>query len=359
MLPGKRSFYSRDAAAVLGFMDEVASDGSCSDYEDYVDESDIDLDNQEVDCDCSELFEPPRPLDRTELTSSVSAVTGEPPNIKIYLNKIYISIIIIYFIYYISASSTNTPLPNKLQVQENFHYHYYYNCCFPIASTFSTIPTTATPTSSVLTTSTAFLQTSTLSTTHPTSTHNSPTSTAVSAVLQTSTLSTTHSTLNAPPTFNAVSDSHILSTTTNSISNSVPLPLNTLSTNTPNSSGSRIAIPRKINCKKKSIGNVIVYYCLSIIAYTFTAVPGVTVQMNGKEPIDFFHLFFTPEVKKLIHVETTRYAEQRISNSQTHLQQHKHARAHAWIKNPMKPEEVDPFLAIIILMGLVGFPTIR
>ena len=76
MLPGKRSFYSRDAAAVLAYMDEVASDGCCSDYEDYVDESDIDLHNQEVDCD---LFEPPRPLDRTELTSSVSAaVTGEP-----------------------------------------------------------------------------------------------------------------------------------------------------------------------------------------------------------------------------------------------------------------------------------------
>ena len=206
------------------------------------------------------------------------------------------------------------------------------------------------------------METSTSSTTHPTSTRNSPTSTAVSAVLQTSTLSTTHSTSNAPPTspptFTAVSD-HVPSTTTNSISNSVPLPMNTLSTNTPNSSGSRIAIPRKINCKKKSIGNVIVYYYLSIIAYTFTAVPGVTVQMNGKEPIDFFHLFFTPEVKKLIHVETTRYAEQRISNSQTHLEQHEHARAHAWIKNPMKLEEVDPFLAIIILMGLVGFPTIR
>ena len=244
-------------------MDDVASDGSCSDYEDYIDESDIDLNNQEVDCDCSELFEPSRPSDRTELTSSVSAaVTGEPhPISKFYFNKIYISIII-YFIYYISASSTNTPLPSKLQVQENFHYHYYYNCCFPIASTFSTIPTTATPTSSVLTTSTAFLQTSTSCTTHPTSTRNSPTSTAVSAVLQTSTLITTHSTSNAPPTspptFTAVSDP-VLSTTTNSISNSVPLPLNTLSTSTPNSSGSRIVIPRKINCKKKSIGNVIVY----------------------------------------------------------------------------------------------------
>ena len=90
MLPGKRSFYSRDAAAVLAYMDEVASDGSCSDYEDYIDDSYIDLDNQEVDCDCSELFEPPRPLDRTELTSSVSAaVTGEPhPISKFYLNKI-------------------------------------------------------------------------------------------------------------------------------------------------------------------------------------------------------------------------------------------------------------------------------
>ena len=87
MLPGKRSFYSRDAAEVLAYMDEVASDGSCSDYKDYIDESNIDFDNQEVDC--SELFEPPRPLDRTllnELTSSVSAaVTGEPHPISKFI----------------------------------------------------------------------------------------------------------------------------------------------------------------------------------------------------------------------------------------------------------------------------------
>ena len=41
----------READAVRAYMDEVASDGSCSDYEDYVHESDIDLDNQEVDWD--------------------------------------------------------------------------------------------------------------------------------------------------------------------------------------------------------------------------------------------------------------------------------------------------------------------
>ena len=89
MLPGKRSFYSRDAAAVLAYMDEVASDGSCSDYEDYIDESNIDFNNQEVHCDCSELFELPRPFDRTllnELTSSVpAAVTGEPHPISKFI----------------------------------------------------------------------------------------------------------------------------------------------------------------------------------------------------------------------------------------------------------------------------------
>ena len=39
--------------------------------------------------------------------------------------------------------------------------------------------------------------------------------------------------------------------------------------------------------------------------------------------------------------------------------QHKHARGNAWKKNPVLPEEVDPLVAIIVLMGLVSYPTVR
>ena len=83
------------------------------------------------------------------------------------------------------------------------------------------------------------------------------------------------------------------------------------------------------------------------------------MPMNGKKPIDFFRLFFTHEVKELIYRESTRYAEQQLAASEEYLEQHKHARGHSWKKNPVKIEEVDPLLAIIILMGLVSFPTIR
>ena len=48
---------SRDAKAVFAFLDEIASDGSCSEYEDYEDEE---FDCTENDCDGSALFSPPR-----------------------------------------------------------------------------------------------------------------------------------------------------------------------------------------------------------------------------------------------------------------------------------------------------------
>ena len=81
--------------------------------------------------------------------------------------------------------------------------------------------------------------------------------------------------------------------------------------------------------------------------------------MVGKQPIDFFKLFFSDNVKKLIHLETTRYAEQQLAASEEYLQEHRHARGHSWTKNPMTIEEVDPLLAVLILMGLVNYPTIR
>ena len=77
--------------------------------------------------------------------------------------------------------------------------------------------------------------------------------------------------------------------------------------------------------------------------------------MEGKQPIDFFRLFFGDDVKKLILSETTRYAEQQLAASEEYLEAHKHAWGHAWRKTPMDMAEVDPLLA----MGLFSFPTVR
>ena len=65
-------------------------------------------------------------------------------------------------------------------------------------------------------------------------------------------------------------------------------------------------------------------------------------------------------IAKIKNINTAiRYAEQKLAASKSHLETHKHARGHAWIKHPMLMEEVEPLLAMIIMMGLVSLPTIR
>ena len=92
--------------------------------------------------------------------------------------------------------------------------------------------------------------------------------------------------------------------------------------------------------------------------YPFTAVPGIKAAV-GEKPLDFFNLFFTPDVKEHIHTETCRYAQQQLEINEEYLQQHTHARAHEWKRNPMKLEEVNTFLSILIVIGVLGFPTLR
>ena len=91
----------------------------------------------------------------------------------------------------------------------------------------------------------------------------------------------------------------------------------------------------------------------------FTATPGVVPDMEDKEPIDFFHLFFDQRVLDLIHRETTRYTNQYLEREKEHLDTHPRARAHEWYKAPLTLKEVEVFLALIIAMGICGFPTLR
>ena len=81
--------------------------------------------------------------------------------------------------------------------------------------------------------------------------------------------------------------------------------------------------------------------------------------MNRKLPVDFFNLFFTSEVKNLIYTETVRYAEQMLTLSEVHLNEHPKACGHEWIRTPMQREEVDPLQATITTMEIMGFSTVR
>ena len=103
----------------------------------------------------------------------------------------------------------------------------------------------------------------------------------------------------------------------------------------------------------------------SITATTSTSVPSLSVQpgvvpnMDGKSPVDFFRLLFDERVFNLIYEETTRYATQYLEKNKEYLESHPHARAHEWTKHPLKPKEIDAFFALVIGMGICGYPSIR
>ena len=81
--------------------------------------------------------------------------------------------------------------------------------------------------------------------------------------------------------------------------------------------------------------------------------------MEDKAPIDFFRLFFGGQVLSLIHTETQRYTEQYLQREKEHLEKHPKARAHDWKRAPLLLKEIEVFLAIIIAIGICGFPTLR
>ena len=60
----------------------------------------------------------------------------------------------------------------------------------------------------------------------------------------------------------------------------------------------------------------------------FTGVPGIVVNMEDKDPIDFFHLFLDRWVLDLLHKETMRYTDQYLEREREFLQKHPKARAH-------------------------------
>ena len=94
------------------------------------------------------------------------------------------------------------------------------------------------------------------------------------------------------------------------------------------------------------------------IAHSFTSHPGLSSEaQNCETPLDYFHLFLTEEIKELILTET-RYAEQNMPPEQ-YLRSHPDARENEWRRKPMKLEEVDTFLATVIITGIMGFPKLR
>ena len=96
-----------------------------------------------------------------------------------------------------------------------------------------------------------------------------------------------------------------------------------------------------------------------LLHYPFTLSLGLNLDMTNKPPLAFFNLYFTSAVKHLIYVKSVRCAEQVIASMESYLHDHPNTCGHDWRRNSMKHEEVHPLLAIIITMGVVGYPSMR
>ena len=84
----------------------------------------------------------------------------------------------------------------------------------------------------------------------------------------------------------------------------------------------------------------------------FTGTPGLKIQMNSMQPIDFFKLFLTDDLINMMVTETNQYASQEINK--------RHPLRRSSCLNLWKPvdhQEISEFLDILLHMGCVKLPT--
>ena len=93
-------------------------------------------------------------------------------------------------------------------------------------------------------------------------------------------------------------------------------------------------------------------------APSFTASPGIIPDMSV-EWISSSSCLMSGYILDLIFNETNRYATQYLEREREHLDTHPNARAHEWRKQQLTIKETDAFIALLIAMGICGFPTLR
>ena len=96
-------------------------------------------------------------------------------------------------------------------------------------------------------------------------------------------------------------------------------------------------------------------------ASTATSMPeyqgrrGCTVDMANKTPLDFFGLLVTEQMLEHIVQQTNLYAQQFLNSSDLRPR----SRANLWEKQPHNIDELRKFLALVIVMGIIHFPSIE
>ena len=82
---------------------------------------------------------------------------------------------------------------------------------------------------------------------------------------------------------------------------------------------------------------------------------GCTQDMTNKTPIDFFQLFVTDDILEAIVEQTNLFAQQYIDSHELS----RRSRVQQWAKSPHDVVELKKFLALIIIMGLISYPSIE
>ena len=85
----------------------------------------------------------------------------------------------------------------------------------------------------------------------------------------------------------------------------------------------------------------------------YTMQPGCPHDMTDKTPISFFKLFIDNDMLGNLVDQTNLYAEQFIANAELGPR----FRVHNWSRVPHDINEMKRFLALIVTMGLVSYPT--
>ena len=87
----------------------------------------------------------------------------------------------------------------------------------------------------------------------------------------------------------------------------------------------------------------------------YTQQPHCTQDMTNKSPLDFFQLFITDSILETVVAQTNLFAQQYLDSHE--LKQR--SRVQQWVKSPHNMAELKKFLALIIIMGLISYPSIE
>ena len=85
--------------------------------------------------------------------------------------------------------------------------------------------------------------------------------------------------------------------------------------------------------------------------------PGCISDMTEKSPLDFFQLFVTDEMLEAITEQTKLFAQQYIDSHEFA----RRSRVQQWVRSAHVHDvaELKKFLAMVIIMGLISYPSIE